>query len=535
MNKIATPYRERHQVKLFEHVDNTALNDDFFLAVEQFKDEIMALIRIRPHHGRDITRESLDQLSLIDLVKLPEAKLSMRSLKFPALVPSTGRNLALDQYLIAPIIYNELNHIRACNENGLNDVLQFVQLSALDKVFGKMGIDKYIHDSRNEFFTCYINSFIQDERLRLKYALEASISMSYGNEDHWPFSYFSESTLGSLRYATLLNAAQHVGINASEKLKTSLKMFPDARIRNFLEHDFLGGNFQKYSEKLQVAMEWITEKGSDDQLKDWIIGDWLSHQCAIYYAHHLQEDLLKDFINIMIESMSDALEYEQPVLEAIKEALFKQSILITPKRFVENGYTKSDFLRPLSLDSKKLGKALSSTNGVYTKSKGKDYSWLTLPSIVQIKEQCGFEISADDIIKHAIGKDFQIALLHELKPSDYIDSFVNGMNDKSNEHLYTIAKQLIGIYSDSHNVQKIQNAYLLKMAFRNKDKPLNPKKYGLDWIDKSKSVEALREAGLLGNYSVISLLELSGHDLLNDMPSLSAVSKRMTLSSDLEV
>lgn len=535
MNKISTPYRERHQVNLLSHIDNEALNDDFFLAVEQFKDEIMALIRIRPHHGRDITRESLDQLSLLDLVKLPEAKLSIRSLKFPTLAPGNRRELALDQYLIAPIIYNELNHIRACNEIGLDDALQFVQLSALDKVFGKMGIDKYIHDSRNEFFACYINSFMQDERLRLKYALEASISMSYGTETNWPFSYFSESALGSLRYATLLNAAQYIGINVSDKIKVCMNTFPDKRISNFLKHDFLGSNLQKYSEKLQDAMEWITEKGSDDQLKDWIIGDWLSHQCAIYYAHHLQDHLLKDFINVMIESLSDALEYEQPVLEAIKEALFKQSILITPKRFVEHGYTKNDFLRPLSLDNKKLEKALSSTNGVYTKSQGKDFSWLTLPSIVQIKEQCGFEISADDIVKHAIGKDFQMSLLHELKPRDYMDSFINGMNDKPNAHLHAIAKQLMGIYSDSLDVQKIQNAYLIKMASRNKDKPLSRKKYGLDWEDKSSCVEALREAGLLGNYSVISLLELSGKDLIKDMTSLSAVSKRMVLSDDLEV
>lgn len=528
-------YRNRHRVNLFSHIDNDSFNDEFFSAVEAFKDEIMDLIRVRPNHVRDISRKSLDQMSLIELVKIPEVKLGVRSLKFPMQVSKKGRNLILDQYLIAPIIYNELNHLRSCQIIALDDAISYVQLSALDAIFGKMGVDKITHDSRNEFFSCYINSFIKDDHLRLKYSLQSSISMSYGTEDHWPFSYFSESTLGSLRHATLLNAAQYLGINVSDKIKTCLKCFPDERINNFIQHNFLGGDLQEYSEKLQAAMEWISEKGTDHQLKDWVIGDWLSHQCAIFYAHHLQEDMLKTFIHVMIESIADSLEYDRPVLESIKEALFRQSILIDPIRFADNGYSKIDFLKPLSLNDKKLEKSLSSINGIYTKSTENNFSWLVLPTIYKIQDQCEFKITTDDIVQNFIGKDFQVAALKFLRPNDYLDSFINGMDDRSNTHLHAMAKELMEIYKDMNDVERLQSAYLLKITEKNKDKPLNSKKLGLNWANKSKCINDLRDAGLLGSYSAISVLGLTAQDLKNDMHSLSNVSKRMILANELEV
>jgi len=531
--KVATlmnALRESHRVDYFSHIRNEHLTDDFFQMMERYKGALCEAIDKREPGSEPLDKDDLNYLSFLELAAYEDEHTGQPFVRLHTLFLDNSEKRFLTEYLLAPMLMGELREI--------NDTLKSIDLvnnHIIREILGKNGLDKLSHDNRNEFFACYINSFIKCHPLKLKYALQSSINMAFDTVTGLGHREFKMSRLKDLQQASYLVAAKSLGIDVKQKLDRLLCDFDDDRIRELISHNFLSTDYVVYAVKLQSAMAWIAETSVEDAVFDGVIGDWLIHQCAIFYAHHQNEDRLKYFIQAIVECMADFFEYDRVTLEAINEAMFRQSILIEPETFKSLGYGKPEFLSPLAGLPSHQVKKFPCINGVYTKSESKGFSWLTLPSIQKIQDSCGFEISASDIIQHFSSKQHQAEVLKKLNPADYMDQFINHMPGISLTQSRQLATDLLEKLMDPDDIHRVQVAYLIKVVSSSKDKPLNPKSYAMRWLDKPACIAVLRDEGLLGKWAAISVLGLTSDDLRHDLHLLSNTSKRMLLSNHLEL
>ena len=535
MNASTVTMRNKHHVNLFSHIDNTCLSDDFFVAIERYKDEVMGLTRIRPHPIPGFGRADLDNLMFLDLISLLEKKLGIRTVSFPIPGSMPGRETILDEFLLAPMVHSELAQLRKVDSIDLEELCDYGTLYSLSPIIGKLGHDKVPHDSRNQFFGCYLNSFIIDHEDKLKNAIRSVLYMAVDERPTSGHSYYCEQSLSALRHTTFLNAAVHLGIQKPSDLFVVVDRFNNEDLKAFLEFDFLHGDLNEYSKRLGLAIKWISKNHFYEESKDTVIGDWLINQCAIFYAYYLNPDLLRTFIDATIDPLINDLNYEPDKIDNIKSLMFKQALLIEPEHFVAHGFTKHDFLAPLSNVSNGFKNPMTASQGCYTKSTENDFYWLAALNVQQIAKRTGFKLTSSEIMKHFSGKGFKIKILNTLKPEDRLSYFMNEMSTASNAHLKKTAEDLIETHDDRDTRLAIQNSYLLSLVKRNGDKPLDPKKMALNWIDKQATIAFLRESTLVGQYSGISLLGLSMDDLKTDVGELSLISKRHLLSSDLSI
>ncbi len=526
--KKSLSIRGLHKVPFFSHIGNEHLTDDFFLSIEAHKDNIIEKCGLYEHQKVFISRNILDNLSFLELTTFLEFNFGITWLKYPSREPLPGRIGLLDEYLLAPMLLREINHL-----NDADKGIGYLNSESLALIVSKLGPDKIVHDSRNEFFACYINSFLRNHPLKLSSALHSVLNMSIDDVESRAFQCFHKETLKLFRHATYLNAANKVGATNQDELNNFVLCFEGEDVKSFLEFDFLDGSLADYKRLLKNVFTWIELDELDDPINGEIISDWLIHQCAIFFAYHLNESKQKKFISAVIDTLSLFLDFSAETVDSVKKAMFIQSVMIEPENSLKYGISKEQFLKPLADIPKNLEKSFSSINGVYTESSNKNYFWLTTTTIHQIQRRSGFNFSPDDVFSYFYGKDHQCELLRHLKPIGYLDYFINTLDSASNAHLYQMACDLIDLYPNVFS-RDIQISYAIKLVRRNKDKAINQKKLGLNWIDKTRVMNTLREEGLLGCYSAVSLLNLSTKDFIDDMSILSNVSKRMLLANDLD-
>jgi hypothetical protein len=532
--------RADHKVELFTHIGNECLANDFFLHIELYKNSLMQMNGVT---DKRVDRSTLDHLNFLDLISYFEIHFNIKYMGFPRIMDIPGRSNTLDEYLIATMVMNEFLALQEVyGESYFDEAISLTKLRCMDRIIGMLGIEKITHDSRNIFFATYTSSFIKNNFYKLSNALNTSINMSYDRDIayEYPYPYLCEGALCELRTAIIINASYYINNSSNkvipeEKIQKHINSFHHKGMTDYLRFDFLNRDVVEFSGVLSKAITWIDLDGIGELGKDLIIGEWLTQQCAIYYAYHMDSKKLHEFIDAAIMPLADYFEYSQKDLSSVKEMMFKQSLIIEPEHFILHGYSLNDFLSPYDdNNSKSKSKKFPLSQGTYTRSTDKNCFWLSAAPVNQIIKQANFNIDSKEIIDNFSNKDFQYEILMTLKPDDYIDYFISEMDTASNAHLNQVAKDLMGSSSEPNVINDIQTAYVIKMANRNVDKKLNAKKLGLEWVNRDDIISSLRNQNLLGLCSAISLLGLSSDDLKQDMGCLSTQSKRYLLSNDLE-
>lgn len=525
------------KVDYFSYISNEHLSDEFLVMMDDFKDRIID--NVNAYNFR-FDESRLDAMDFFQLTTLFEKEFDV---DFITLEPRIdGRYPTFDATLISHMVVAEIKHIWKANKFNKDYTFLFQNTDSFSNFRKNQFNSGLMHDSKKLFYTCYMGSFIRNSPERFLNAIDTAAGII--DDSGFPrdqLDSLNDFSLKMINNALILSASAQISDSnflikpPKKRLEKLVNRFNSPELRNLLSLEFLDADLAKTSHTISEALKWFENQHLTPSHKDMLIGHWFSPMCAMYFAYYQDADRLRAFIDAVISPLGDVLEFSTKDMVAVKEMIAIQAMLLEPAIFKQEGYTKEDILRPLRNCSAKLTTWLHDSQRLFTRSDDKDYLWLADVILCEMVKQSHLYLTPDELVKHCSNTDFKYHALSALRPEGYLEYFINDMNGASIAQLYKTANELQQIYNDDYSRHDIQLAYLIKIVSRSGDKPLNPNKIGLKWVDKTRLLESLRDKNLIGHLSAITLFGLDANDLRRDMDSLSTKAKRHLLAHDLDL